>query len=293
MRFHGTFLSLLVFTSLISLTGCGSSGDGGATSTADGGAWTWEAGSGTANTPTHAQPGVYGTLGVAAAGNAPGARVSATRWTDSSGNFWLFGGQGFDSTGEMGYLNDLWEFNPAAKAWTWVSGANLGSASGVYGAPGVPGGRAYAASWIDSAGDLWLFGGIGLDAFGNLGILNDLWEFNPTGKKWTWASGSYSVGEPGIYGALGVAAGGNVPSGRYGGATHWTDSSGNFWLFGGNGIDATGSVGMLNDLWEFNPATKEWTWVGGSNLAGLDLVGVYGTLVLPLPAMFPVPVSNT
>ena len=44
-----------------------------------------------------AQPGVYGTLGIAAAGNIPGARDSAATWTDSNGNFWLFGGEGADS----------------------------------------------------------------------------------------------------------------------------------------------------------------------------------------------------
>ena len=32
-----------------------------------------------------------------------------------------------------GYLNDLWEFNPAAKTWTWVSGSSTANAIGVYG----------------------------------------------------------------------------------------------------------------------------------------------------------------
>jgi hypothetical protein len=31
---------------------------------------------------------------------------------DASGNFWLFGGLGMDSTGTLGYLNDLWKFEP-------------------------------------------------------------------------------------------------------------------------------------------------------------------------------------
>jgi N-acetylneuraminic acid mutarotase len=283
MRFHGTMVSLLIFTSLISLTGCGSSnGSGSAPTAGKAGVWTWEGGSGTANTPSYAQPGVYGTLGAAASGNVPGGRDSAASWTDRSGNFWLFGGFGVGSTGVYGYLNDLWEFNPAAKVWTWVSGTNFETASGVYGAPGVaaagnvPGGRTYAASWIDSGGNLWLFGGTGLDSFGNLGVLNDLWEFNPATREWEWVSGSFFVGAPGVYGTLGVAAAGNVPSARYFGSASWTDSSGNLWLFGGNGRDSTGTLGMLNELWEFNPATKEWTWVSGSNL--VNAPGVYGTL---------------
>ena len=35
---------------------------------------------------------VYGTKGVPAAGNVPGARDYAVAWADSSGNLWLFGG---------------------------------------------------------------------------------------------------------------------------------------------------------------------------------------------------------
>jgi hypothetical protein len=31
------------------------------------------------------------------------------------------------------------------------------------------------------------------------------------------------------------------------------DSSGNFWLFGGNGLDASGTLGYLNDVWEYQP----------------------------------------
>jgi hypothetical protein len=37
-------------------------------------------------------------------------------WTDSSGNPWLFGGYGYDSHGNLGYLNDLWKY--AANAGT-------------------------------------------------------------------------------------------------------------------------------------------------------------------------------
>jgi hypothetical protein len=42
----------------------------------------------------------------------PGARFGAHSWTDASGNLWLFGGQGGDATGNVGYLNDLWKYTP-------------------------------------------------------------------------------------------------------------------------------------------------------------------------------------
>jgi N-acetylneuraminic acid mutarotase len=141
--------------------------------------------------------GVYGTLGVASAGNVPGAREDAVSWTDKSGNFWLFGGLGFDSIGgPNGWLNDLWEFNPTTKEWTWMSGSNNYNASGVYGTLGtpstnnVPGARYGAVSWTDLSGNFWLFGGEGYNSAGTFGNLNDLWEFSPTTKEWTWVSGS-------------------------------------------------------------------------------------------------------
>ncbi|MFI4867173.1 MAG: hypothetical protein ACHQDB_08740 [Steroidobacterales bacterium] len=56
------------------------------------GQWTWEGGFGTVNAS-----GLYGTQGAASASNAPGARYDSSSWTDSSGNFWLFGGYGYNS----------------------------------------------------------------------------------------------------------------------------------------------------------------------------------------------------
>jgi N-acetylneuraminic acid mutarotase len=206
--------------------------------------------------------GVYGTQGVAAASNVPGGRWSAVSWIDSSGNFWLFGGNGSN-----GLLNDLWEFNPTAENWTWVSGNNsVNTATTI----NVPGGRYGSVSWVDASGNLWLFGG-----GGTTGVRNDLWEFSPTVKTWTLVSGSGGAGTKGVYGALGVASTSNVPGSRWN-AVSWTDSSGSLWLFGGSGYDSMGVSGDLNDLWEFNPTNKEWTWIGGADTANAN--GSYGTL---------------
>jgi len=78
---------------------------------------------------------------------------------------------------------------------------------------------------------------------------------SPTAKEWTWASGSSAANGEGTYGTLGVASSSNVPGARssQGIAVTWTDSSGNFWLFGGVGYDSTGTLGSLNDLWRYQP----------------------------------------
>jgi hypothetical protein len=249
--------------------------------------WTWVGGSNTASAyGGDVTPGVYGTLGVADASNTPGGRDSAVSWTDSSGNFWLFGGEGYTTPTTFGNFNDLWQFNPSTKEWTWVSGSNTINGKGVYGTQGVastnnvPGARGAqgiaAERWIDSNGNLWLFGGQGFDSAGVQGSLNDLWEFSTTAKTWTWVSGSKTVNAVGIYGTMGTAAATNTPGSRNE-SVSWMDNSGNFWLFGGSGYGATGNINSdLSDLWEFNPSTKEWTWVNGSDAGGL--VPVYGTL---------------
>jgi len=245
------------------------------------------------------QSGVYGALGTPGAGNIPGGRDSASSCTDSSGNFWLFGGEGLDANGISGNFNQLWKFNPAASEWTWMSGSSDGDQSGVYGTSGtpaagiVPGGRVNAKCWTDKRGNVWLFGGLGWNANGNSGYLNDLWEFNPSTSEWAWMGGSSTTpcnletgacGQPGVYGTLGTPAAENIPGGRYS-ASSWTDSSGNLWLFGGEGFDANGGSGYLNDLWEFNPSTNEWAWMGGSSIS--DQFRVYGTLGTPAAGNIP------
>jgi len=238
--------------------------------------WTWVSGSSTVDAI-----GVYGTLGVAAASNVPGARSNPVGWTDTSGNLWLFGGEGYDANGKIGGLNDLWEFNTSTKGWAWIAGADAVNAKGTYGTLGtasitnIPGARSNPVSWTDTSGNFWLFGGEGYDSAGANGLLNDLWEFIPSAKTWTWIGGSNTANASGVYGTLGIAAASNVPGGRTG-AVSWTDGSGNFWLFGGEGYGPAGMYGFdLSDLWEFNPTTKQWTWVSGSTAGGV--APVYGT----------------
>jgi len=237
--------------------------------------WTWISGSDAGD-----QLGVYGTLGEADPSNVPGARMGALTWLDPQGVFWLFGGYGFDSAGDKGWLNDLWIFDPTTVEWTWVSGSDTEGQMGVYGTLGtadplnVPGGRYSAVSWIDLQGQLWLFGGEGLDSEGTRGRINDLWMFDTTTVEWTWVSGNALVGEKGTYGTQGTAAPDNVPGARYTAVPH-LDSNGKLWLFGGYGLDADGKSGWLNDLWKFDPATDEWTWESGSGFHGQP--GAYGT----------------
>lgn len=238
--------------------------------------WTWVGGSSSPDAG-----GTYGTEGTGSTSNIPGAREWSNTWTDSSGNFWLFGGVAEDSTGTLGHENDLWEYNPTNSQWTWVAGSNRVNASGTYGTEGtgstsnIPGARNGQSSWKDSSGNFWLFGGGGFDGSGNDGEMDDLWEFNPTSKQWTWTSGASTANQTGVYGTKGTGSTSNIPGGREG-AFNSIDSSGNLWLFGGVGYDGAGNTGNLNDLWKYNPTSKQWTWVSGASTFGAS--GTYGTL---------------
>ena len=242
------------------------------------GQWTWMSGSNTYN-----QVGVYGTKGTAAPSNVPGARSQAVGWTDSSGNLWLFGGLGLDSTGKSRLLNDLWMYSN--NEWTWMGGSNVGQQPGIYGTQGtasptnIPGARSLALSWTDSSGNFWLFGGGGYDSAGTDDYLNDLWKYS--GGQWTWVSGSDLVDQIGSYGTLGTASPTNVPGARFE-AGGWTDSSGNLFLFGGS-IGPDPLFSPISDLWKFS--SGEWTWVAGPNTK--DQNGVYGTEGTPSAANTP------
>ncbi len=65
----------------------------------------------------------------------------------------------------------------------------------------------------------------------------------------TWMDGSDTINSSGVYGICGTADAANIPGSRFG-SISWTDSAGDLWLFGGNGYDGAGGLGLLNDLWK-------------------------------------------
>jgi N-acetylneuraminic acid mutarotase len=248
------------------------------------GQWTWVGGPATV-----CSEGVYGTQGVAAATNIPGARTAGIKWTDASGNVWLYGGGGCDSADDFLLYDDVWKYSPSSGQWTWVGGTNSPYVAGhnntphnaVYGTQGVaaatntPGARAASPSWTDASGRVWMFGGYAIDsAIAGGARLSDLWVYSPPSNEWVWMGGPPSFDSPGVYGVQGTAQAANVPGARSG-AQCWTDVQGNFWLFGGYGVDSVGQLGVLNDLWEYSPSTGQWAWIGGPDTA--NAAGVYGT----------------
>ncbi len=248
--------------------------------------WTWMHGANTIN-----NAGSYGSQGVAVISNVPCARQNGGCWTDNAGNMWMFGGYNNNVGGNPQVaFSDMWKYDPVSNMWTWMSGPNVHGQTAVFGTQGVaaagnrPGARSTAKSWTDASGNFWLFGGQ-LWTSGYQGTLNDLWKYNPATNQWAWMKGAQSVNQNGTYGTQGMAAPANTPGGRFniGG---WNDISGNLWVFGGTGQAISGAAEVnLQDLWKYDIAANEWTWMNGSNLGNQN--GVYGTKEQPDPANYP------
>jgi hypothetical protein len=92
--------------------------------------------------------------------------------------------------------------------------------------------------------------------------LNDFWEFNPAINQWALMGGSFealcgiycSSSPNAVYGTFQVPDSGNQPGIRFAPAG-WTDSNGNFWLFGGEPSLFAGESSIYqNDLWEYQPS---------------------------------------
>ena len=221
--------------------------------------WTWING-----TTINSSPGVYGTMGVSSSTNTPGARgYGFLSWKDLNGDYWIYGGDGYDSFGNEGLLNDMWKYTVSTNEWTWMSGSNIAfpSAAPDYGTfqvpspTNTPGGREETTvNWVDSAGNLWFFGGFDY----NITQKDDIWMYDVTLNQWVWMAGSSGSNDPPVYGTLNVPSPTNTPGARNA-YCWWKDVAGDLWMFGGSQI-----LSQTADLWKFDMSTLEWTWTGGS-----------------------------
>jgi PKD repeat protein len=234
--------------------------------------WTWMKGPGT---PYY--NGVYGVQGVPGTNNnPPSTGLGALSWIDDFDNLWMYAGEA-----PSGGSSDLWKYNIATNEWTWMKGHGVFYELPVYGLQYVPdtgntpGYRSEtAASWVDDSGGLWFFGGWSKDSI-FYGARNDLWRFDINTNNWKWMKGSSLTDQSGSYGTRGVEDPSNCPDARMS-YCRWKGLDGNFWIFGGwDYIDSCGQTWEFhNDLWKYNIATNNWTWMNGSSTSGS--IGSYG-----------------
>ena len=159
----------------------------------------------------------------------PSAREGSVGWTDSSGNYYLFGG--YDVTG---YKQDLWVLiGSGSGSWVELKPSTITQP--------WPIARFGSVGWTDIDGNNYLFGGeIGTNSY-----LKDLWKLTVSGNTVTWVNLTPATIPP------------SWPSARVT-SVAWTDSSGNKYLFGG----AIGTNSYLNDLWKLTVSSDNTpTWV--------------------------------
>lgn len=136
--------------------------------------WTWM--SGTNN------PNDLGTAGAQCQSSttyAPSARAeNRACWTKGCDNFMNFGG-----SPDLGATikEDLWNYSVATNEWTFMSGSLANNGTGSYGTilvsniTNMPPARMGSDGFIDTAGNIWMFGGWA----GAGGYYNDMWKFVP------------------------------------------------------------------------------------------------------------------
>jgi len=204
--------------------------------------------------------GIYGDtlriqspMGVFNAQNSPGIRsIGTITWTTPDNLLWMYGGGGALENAS------LWKYSPALNEWAWM-GTFMSLNYGIKGVPDTansPGSRAESnTAWVDSLGNLWLFGGQTI-----LGCGNDMWKYDVGTGIWTWMSGSNINEDMGSYGTMGVPSINNYPSSRW---TNffWKDDAGHFWI----GLGRSFSGASHTDIWKFNPVSLEWTWMRGAS----------------------------
>ncbi len=204
--------------------------------------WTWMGGSTLLN-----QAPVYGTLGVPAVLNSPGAvQLTNATWVDNNGDLWMLGG----INQSLYKSNALWRYHIATNEWTWMAGTNF-SQNASFGPPGIFGSNFTPqgitednVTWVDIQNHLWLY----------VSGSSDLWEFNPLTKAWAWIKGNHGVSSPGVYAPLKQWAANNLPPSGVAYCSGMASVQG--WL---EIVVPNPGNGYSNELWAYDRNAQMWS----------------------------------
>ncbi|MCB0736651.1 MAG: gliding motility-associated C-terminal domain-containing protein [Bacteroidetes bacterium] len=152
--------------------------------------------------------------------------------------------------------------------WKWIGGDTSNKVQPVYGERNIagltstPGNRHRHVLWLNSNGNLMLYGGLFAINQSNYNSRNDVWQQTTNG--WKWIKGYKTFIKEANYGTKGVSLKSNTPNNRYGNL-YWNNSKGQLWMYGGSGFDLQGKTGYFNDLWFWDGIN--WTWINGDSTA--------------------------
>ncbi len=171
--------------------------------------------------------------------------------------------------------------------WVWMHGSDLPKPNAIYGQKGVssplnqPGMLYEAIEWKDLAGNFWVYGGR-LRSLPGTPANAVLWKYEIAINEWTWVHGDTAFGVAPVYGVKGVPSPTNTPGERTFGGTTWTDLNGDLWFF-----SACTILTVIPDLWRYNIATNQWTWISGESSP--SAFGKNGIKGVPSASNYPPP----
>ena len=193
----------------------------------------------------------------------PVGRNGPATWISGEA-FYMFGGNAAPSFSYSlqqveGLVSDLWRYFPCNSTWDHVKGPVKTNHKKVHAHfrkhsdNNTPGPRIGAGSWLDSSGNLWLFGGAGHDTHPTTAnehsqVLSDIWRFNTKLKTWAFIGGPRESGKAGVYKSFGKETEDGLPGGRTE-MMVFPGSSDKIYIFGGVGHGGRKVGGFLNDLW--------------------------------------------
>jgi|GEM_PF-2428028 len=219
--------------------------------------------------------GILGRRGDTTVEHFPESSYNRPWWVDKRGWMWL---------------EETRVFDPERGTWYWVAGEARGASDydgvlhpGVEDIGALPASRVGAVTWVTPDGTFWMFGGRVAGSpdgmTGTAGYSHSLWKYDRFANHWTLVR----YGKPGryygVYGVCGIPSDSTIPGCRYEGQG-WVGNDGTLWLYGGSGY-AGSRIGNLGDMWRFDPATNQWTWMAGDSICDVKAQKWSGPLATP------------
>lgn len=199
-------------------------------------------------------PSAVASIQLAVNGN-PGPRTSHTGFS-YNGFFYVFGGLGYDTSTNLGPLNDYYMYDSTNLDWVFLAGSPISNSAG---GTSLISARYDPASWTDTSNNVWFFGGFGTDNAGTTNVyLPDIWTLNPSTNTWTNvvsgtgspASCTTTCGSSPNCANIGVSTSSNRIGARSGAASFWRRQSNYGSIFGGRGYDCNSNYRYLQDTWD-------------------------------------------
>ncbi len=155
-----------------------------------------------------------------------------------------------------------------------MKGDSLPGQLGSFGTLGIanstnnPSARTCQTHWVDSDGDLWMFGG-----YAGSYTTFDLWQYENNENSWVWWGGG-TFNDPPFNGLLCLIDLLNFPTDRSETSFVWQVGDNNLWMFGGYGFSLMNNVfNSKGDLWKYNISSHKWVRTYGVDY---NLPGIFG-----------------